>query len=270
MRKAARKELDFDLDYDDDAPADAARRPKRARISATRIGIFGLGALSLAIVVNAAFLQDQRRSAPLFKITLAEPDSKPVQPVQQTLPPLPPARVVEAPQTAAQPQPKIVPPEPPRVTAATSKVDLIAREISRGDPIAREIARTETPAPKAEKPAPVQKPQVEAKTEAKAAEKPRPAPARAEPRRNDAIAGLLEKSAPAQSSQSREAPSAEVRAAQRDLQRLGFVIAPSGVFDAATRKAIAQFERDANMPARGELTATVRRELSRRASGETQ
>ena len=156
------------------------------------------------------------------------------------------------------------------MTAATSKVDLIAREIGRSDPIAREIARTEAPAPKAEKPAPVQKPQVEAKTEAKAVEKPRPAPARAEPRRNDAIAGLLEKSAPAQSSQSREAPSAEVRAAQRDLQRLGFVIAPNGVFDAATRKAIAQFERDANMPARGELTATVRRELSRRASGETQ
>ena len=59
-----------------------------------------------------------------------------------------------------------------------------------------------------------------------------------------------------------------MRAAQRDLQRLGFVIAPNGVFDAATRKAIAQFERDANMPARGELTAAVRRELSRRAAGE--
>lgn len=269
MRKAAaKKELDFDLDYDDEAPADQSRKPKRARISATRVGIFGLGALSLAIVVNAAFLQDQRRSAPLFKITLAEPEEKAARPVQQTLPPLPPARVVEAP---PQPAAKIAPPEAPRATASTSKVDLIAREIGR-DPIAREIARTEPPAPKAEKPVAAQKP---AQTEAKIVEKPRPAPARAEPRRNDAIAGLIDKPAPAQSAQpretsaqSREAPSADVRAAQRDLQRLGFVIAPNGVFDAATRKAIAQFERDANMPARGELTAAVRRELSRRAAGE--
>ncbi len=76
MRKSARKDLDFDLDYDDERPAKTAPQAKRARLSATRVGLFGLGALSLAIVVNAAFLQDQRRNAPLFKITLAE-EAKP-------------------------------------------------------------------------------------------------------------------------------------------------------------------------------------------------
>lgn len=249
MRKAARKDLDFDLDYDD-APTEA-RKPKRARISATRVGLFGLGALSLAIVVNAAFLQDQRRSAPLFKITLAEPETKPLQP--QALQPLPPARVVEA---APQPAAKIAPPEPPRATAA-SKVDLIAREIGRSDPIAREIAKAEAPAPRAEKPAAAEKQQ-------------RSTPARAEPRRNDAIAGLIEKSGASSSRQAREPESSDVLAAQRALQRLGFVIRPSGVFDATTRQAIAQFERDHKMPARGELTPTVKRELARLASGEAQ
>lgn len=259
MRKAARKELDFDLDYDDDAPAET-RKPKRARISATRVGLFGLGALSLAIVVNATFLQDQRRSAPLFKITLAEPETKSVQPPQaQSLQPLPPARVVEA---APQPAAKTAPPEAPRATSVT-KVDLIAREIGRGDPIAREIARAETPAPRVEKPAPAEKPAIAEKQQ-------RSASPRAEPRRNDAIAGLIEKSGVSSSKQTREPDSSDVLAAQRALQRLGFVIRPSGVFDATTRQAIAQFERDRKMPARGELTPAVRRELARLSSGEAQ
>lgn len=255
MRKAARKDLDFDLDYDD-APAET-RKPKRARISATRVGIFGLGALSLAIVVNAAFLQDQRRSAPLFKITLAEPETKPAAVSQAQ--PLPPARIVEA---APQPAAKIAPPEAPRTTAA-SKVDLIAREIGRGDPIAREIAKAETPAPRVEKPAPSEKPSAAEKQQ-------RSAPVRAEPRRNDAIAGLIEKSGASSSRQAREPGSSDVLAAQRALQRLGFVVRPSGVFDATTRQAIAQFERDHKMPARGELTPVVKRELARLASGEAQ
>ena len=256
MRKAARKELDFDLDYDDQAPAET-RKPKRARISATRVGLFGLGALSLAIVVNAAFLQDQRRSAPLFKITLAEPETKTVQP--PALQPLPPPRVVEA---APQPAAKIVPPEPPRAATA-SKVDLIAREIGRSDPIAREIARGDAPAPRVEKPAPAEKP-------AAAEKQQRPAAARVEPRHNDAIAGLIEKSGASSSRQAREPEASDVLAAQRALQRLGFVIRPSGVFDATTRQAIAQFERDRKMPARGELTPAVKRELARLASGEAQ
>ncbi|MFT4098306.1 MAG: hypothetical protein QM651_14400, partial [Rhodoblastus sp.] len=110
MRKSARKDLDFDLDYDDERPAKTAPQAKCARLSATRVGLFGLGALSLAIVVNAAFLQDQRRNAPLFKITLAD-EAKPATPAQpQALPPLPPARVVEA---QPQPTPSVLAPEPP-------------------------------------------------------------------------------------------------------------------------------------------------------------
>ncbi|HMN73603.1 MAG TPA: peptidoglycan-binding domain-containing protein [Rhodoblastus sp.] len=248
MRKAARKDLDFDLDYDDERPAKAAPKPKRARLSATRVGMFGLGALSLAIVVNAAFLQDQRRSAPLFKITLAD-EAKPAPTAEPpALPPLPPVRVVEAP---PQPAPKVVPPEPPRTAPPAAKVDLIARELNRGD----------APAPRAEKPA-----IAEARAEKP---QPRPAPQRAEPRRNDAIGGLIEKTGVASSAKAREPATSDVLAAQRALQRLGFVVRPNGVFDATTRQAIEQFERDRKMPARGELTPTVKRELARLSAGET-
>lgn len=249
MRKSARKDLDFDLDYDDERPAKTAPQAKRARLSATRVGLFGLGALSLAIVVNAAFLQDQRRNAPLFKITLAE-EAKPAVAAQpQALPPLPPVRVVDA---QPQPVPSVLAPEPPRAAPAAPKVDLIARELNRGA----------APAPRVEKPAiaeaRVEKPQ------------PRPAQQRTEPRRQDAIGGLIEKTAASSSTKAREpAATDDVRAAQRALQRLGFVVRPSGVFDAATRQAIAQFEREHKMPERGELTPTVKRELARLSSGET-
>ena len=265
MRKAARKNLDFDFDYDDDAPRSATPK-KRARISATQIGIFGLATLSLAIVVNAAFLQDQRRTAPLFKITLAEPETKPA-PQTQTLQPLPPPRVVEAP---PQPVQKTTQPEAPRTTAGGSKVDLIAREIGRGaDPVARVIARAEAPAPRVEKPAPVETQRVTKPHQEKPrAEKPQRAKAAsAEPRRKDAIAGLLQKSETT-SQKAREPGSTDVLAAQRALQRLGFVIRPNGVFDSTTRQAIAQFERDRHMPARGELTAAIKRELLRSAEAQ--
>ncbi len=99
---------------------------------------------------------------------------------------------------------------------------------------------------------------------------PRPAQQRTEPRRQDAIGGLIEKTAASSSTKAREpAATDDVRAAQRALQRLGFVVRPSGVFDAATRQAIAQFEREHKMPERGELTPTVKRELARLSSGET-
>ncbi|MFT4097224.1 MAG: peptidoglycan-binding domain-containing protein, partial [Rhodoblastus sp.] len=101
-----------------------------------------------------------------------------------------------------------------------------------------------------------------------------PAQQRAEPRRSDAIGGLIEKTAASSSTKAREPAAAaagadDVRAAQRALQRLGFVVRPSGVFDTATRQAIAQFEREHKMPERGELTPTVKRELARLSSGET-
>lgn len=259
MRKAARNDLDFDFDYDDDAPRSDAPK-KRARISATQIGVFGLATLSLAIVVNAAFLQDQRRTAPLFKITLAEPETRPA-PQPQALQPLPPPRIVEAP---PQPVQKVAPPEPPRTTAGGPKVDLIARE----------IARLETAAPRVEKPAPVEPPRVEKpQTEKSQAEKPhaekpqRVKAAPAEPRRKDAIAGLLQKSETT-SQKAREPAASDVLAAQRALQRLGFVVRPNGVFDSTTRQAIAQFERERHMPARGDLTAAIKRELLRSAEAQ--
>ncbi|MFV0281130.1 MAG: peptidoglycan-binding protein [Rhodoblastus sp.] len=271
MRKFPRRDLDFDLDYDDEGSAQAEPSPRRARISATRVGVFGLATLSIAIVVNAAFLQDQRRAAPLFKISLAEPGPERVaqpQTAPQPLPSLPAPRIVEAqPSPAAQSESKSESksefkseskPEAPRLATGNSKIDLIAREITRNDPIARAIASVEKPAP-VEKPAHAAKPA--------SAEKHQRAAPRKETRRPDPIASLIDK----QAAPSARAPQAsEVIAAQRALQRLGFVIRPNGVFDATTRQAIAQFERERNMPARGELTPAIRRELARMASGEIQ
>ena len=63
---------------------------------------------------------------------------------------------------------------------------------------------------------------------------------------------------------------AEVRAAQRALQHLGFVVKPDGAMTAATRHAIAQFARDRDIASNGDLTPRIQRELARAAAGEAQ
>jgi peptidoglycan hydrolase-like protein with peptidoglycan-binding domain len=55
---------------------------------------------------------------------------------------------------------------------------------------------------------------------------------------------------------------------QRALVKLGFVLRPDGVNGAATRQALEQFERDHNLPSKGELTPKVLRELATQ-SGQT-
>ena len=55
---------------------------------------------------------------------------------------------------------------------------------------------------------------------------------------------------------------------QHALVKLGFVLKPDGVNGAATRQALEQFEHDHNLPAKGELTPKVLRELATQ-SGQT-
>lgn len=73
----------------------------------------------------------------------------------------------------------------------------------------------------------------------------------------DAISQLLASEAPRSAAETRT-----VLAAQRALVKLGFVLKPDGIVGAATRQAIAQFEHDRGLPARGELTPKILRELS--------
>jgi len=58
------------------------------------------------------------------------------------------------------------------------------------------------------------------------------------------------------------APSKAVLRAQRALVRLGFVLNPDGVAGLTTRHAIERYERDHGLPARGELTPALMRQLS--------
>jgi hypothetical protein len=56
-------------------------------------------------------------------------------------------------------------------------------------------------------------------------------------------------------------PSKTVFAAQRALVKLGFVLKPDGIVGNATRQAIEQFEHDHGLPAHGELSPRILREL---------
>jgi peptidoglycan hydrolase-like protein with peptidoglycan-binding domain len=53
-----------------------------------------------------------------------------------------------------------------------------------------------------------------------------------------------------------------VRAAQRALVKLGFVLNPDGLAGAATRHAITRYERDHGLAVHGEVTPALVRRLS--------
>lgn len=75
----------------------------------------------------------------------------------------------------------------------------------------------------------------------------------------DQIGALLRNGAPAQSL----APdAARILAAQKALQKLGYVLKPDGVMGATTRQALQMFEQSRKLPPTGELSARVIRELS--------
>ena len=252
MRKAA-KQTDFDCELADyDAPAPARRARGRSLLGAnpaTRIGVFGLTLLTGAIVVNALLLQDQRHSAPLFQAKLNMP-----------------AASIEA--EAPMPAPR--PAELAVVKPVAKPAEVAHVDTPRADPIAREIARIEAPAPRAEKPK-VAEAKAEAKSETKTAEtktteakvqrKSAETVKTADNRKPDAIGGLMRSVGIADTHSAEPDPS--VRAAQRALMKLGFVIRPDGVFNGTTREAIQRFERDNNLPVRGALSPSVKRELAR-------
>lgn len=229
MRKAATRD-DFDFEFDDrEAGGDresAARRWLGAN-PAARVGLGGLAALGLAIVVNAVFLQDQRHAAPLFQTSLR--NAAPADQDAPASPPMPAPRPVEL----------TVAPQPSKA-APSAKVDA-----GRNDPIGRAIAQMDSQPARVEKPKPAEPKTAEA--------------------RSDAIGGLIRNVvAPAPAAQASE-PNTSVMAAQRALQKLGFVVRPNGLYGETTRQAIERFERDNRMPVRGELTARVKAELARQS-----
>jgi len=255
-KKAPGKELDFEIFDNEDA--NPKPKPAAGRLfgkgRTTRLGVAGLAVLTGAIAVNALLLQDQRHAAPLFETNLRTPavaviDPEPPRPAPR------PADLAVAP-VARQPVAKA---EPPRVDPAAkseaARSDSIAKadglkgeaarlEASRAeqhrDLIAREIGRNETASIRVDK---------SDKKKQTAERKP------------DPIGGLMRsvgiEAQPAQD------PKPSVMAAQRALMKLGFVVRPDGVFGDTTRQAIERFARDNRLPARGDLTPQVKRELAR-------
>ena len=107
---------------------------------------------------------------------------------------------------------------------------------------------------------------------AQQAARPPAAPAReatdAAAKKNDPIAALLRSSdsapTPTLAAQSSNAPTANAKivAAQRALQKVGFVVKPDGVFSPATRQALEKFESDRSLPITGKLAGRTLKELS--------
>jgi hypothetical protein len=81
-------------------------------------------------------------------------------------------------------------------------------------------------------------------------------------RKGDPIASLLRgeegAAAPAREPQSNP----RVAAAQRALQKVGYVVKPSGVMGPQTKQAIEKFERDRNLPVTGQLAGRTLKELA--------
>jgi hypothetical protein len=224
-KATTRNDIDIEIaDYESGPRKRSGVKRLLGRSPATRIGLFASAALTVAVMVNLLLMQDQRHAAPLFQAKVATVTALP----EPTPLPAPrPAELTSAPVVKPAAQLK-----PARVDAPAS------------DPIAREISRSESAAPKAEKPKP------------------------AEARRPDPIAGLMRSvgaagPAPVAQPATSVEPKPAVIAAQRALMKLGFVIKPDGVFGETTRQAIQRFERDNHMPIRGELTPKIQRELAR-------
>ena len=232
MREAlARSDHDFVLS----APARGRKPPPRRGMFGTiaailrfiyhlagypnRIGGILLFCLTIAILVNALMLQATRHPAPLFRksvtLSLKEP-------------------AAAAPQGLA--------------SDATDRNGAPATESAepKRDPIAQ-LLKSEIPAPS---------------ETALEADKAAPAPHRlthegavtseVRPAAHDRIAQLL-KAKLLPETPAKERPNA-IRAVQRALIKLGFVVQPDGQMGALTRRAIEQYERDRDLPIEARLT----------------
>lgn len=270
MRKAAQT-AHHAYDFDDEAPV-VQRKPKRTLGAKPMRRLLAGAAVAICgvVIVNALTLQDQRHAAPLFgKATTIAVREEPA--------PQPAAALAVAPKEQPMPAPRPVAIARAIDTTATQSVNAGA------DPIGNAIARLEQRAParaEASKPAlktaPKPAPHAEAAKAApkSAAEhKPKPVEHKAvKPAKSDAIAALLKPDAakPAAGATAKPESGKSVLAAQRALQKLGYVVAPNGQFSAGTKQAVAQFERDHEIPVTGGLSTKTMRELARLSGASAQ
>lgn len=103
-------------------------------------------------------------------------------------------------------------------------------------------------------------------------ERARPEPARTETNRTDIgkSAGAEKKRDPigqllSGGAATTDGPDKNVLAAQKALLKLGYVLRADGVLGGGTRRAIEKFERDNGLPAKGELTPKIMRQITARS-----
>lgn len=189
------------------------------------LGILAAGffaAAAAAILLNALVWQRTRHPAPLFSRAAPAPPAKP--PTTAGMSAVP----------ASRPQPAVTPPQ--------AQDKLVERPAAQKSPV-------ESP--------------------------PLEMPAGGHPRQNgitsspphDVISQWLKApptppARPIPEPAAAAAPSKLVLAAQRALVKLGFVLNPDGVAGATTRQAIERYERDHGLPARGDLSRAIMRQLS--------
>jgi hypothetical protein len=233
-----------DFDFVASEPAPAKRKPRAraakpqaaqvrapawiTRLWAWRTPLFGGMAfvtLLAAIAVNAMFLQRGKHPAPLMGSILRIESPKPAAPATA-------ARAAPAPSAldeALAPMPLAKPAADDNGAVKVLAAPVLAAPV--------QAAQASKPAAQASKPA------AHASRSARAA---------------DPIGALIDRS-------DRVAPANKVIAAQKALNKLGLHVAANGHFDAATRRALEQFQRRNGLPVTGELTPNLRRYLALQA-----
>lgn len=194
--------------------------------------ILGIATVAaIGVPMNALFFQDGRHPAPLFS---AEPSNV------AKLAPTPPTR-------------------PAAIEAA---------RIERETGVQARPASKDAIASKLEK--------LDASLQAGKAEPAKADLTRAADKTRDAIGQLIiAKAPPAASADKAEKPEKPASAdktaaidrqhvlyAQRALLRLGYVVRADGVWNSATRRALEKFERDAGLPAKGQITPRLLQQLA--------
>jgi len=176
--------------------------------------------------MNALFFQEGRHPAPLFS-------SQPSTSTISTPTPPPRPAVIEAARTERDSSPRL------------AARDAIAEKIERADVV-------KSPATKPDAP-------------------------RATDKKRDAIGSLILGEAPPPAASAHKADKAasadnnavidkNVLYAQRALLKLGYVVRANGVLNGATRQALEKFERDIGLPAKGQITPKLLRQLAARSS----
>ncbi|MGD9658110.1 MAG: peptidoglycan-binding protein, partial [Methylocystis sp.] len=237
-------------------PRDARRKGRRSFLARmfgeNRIGvtlILGIAAVAaIGVPMNALFLQEGRHPAPLFPVHSSKN--------AVMVAPRPPARpaAIEAARTereaGAQPRPA------PRDLIA-SKLDNLGSktlETRKTEPAKTDLTRTAAKTRDA-----IGQLILSRAPPAAGADKAAKAPS---PEKADR-APSAEKADRPTSPEKTASVDRRVLYAQRALLRLGYVVRADGVLNAATRRTLEKFERDAGLPAKGKITPLLLKQLAK-------